>query len=85
MSSKKMKKTGRKKVLYMLKKFIKKLLTNIPVSTIGENLEEANESAISIFFNSLIKIDNAETKNETLVKSEVREAISEAKYSDKAL
>ena len=64
-SSKKVKKTGRKKVSSMLKKLIEELLTDVPVSTAGENLEEANESATSIFLQLSDKIDNAETKNES--------------------
>ncbi|CAB4494871.1 unnamed protein product [Rhizophagus irregularis] len=63
-SSKKAKKTGGKKVLSMLKKFIEELLADTPVPAIGENLEEANESATSIFLQLSDKIDNAETKNE---------------------
>ncbi|RIA87469.1 hypothetical protein C1645_827747 [Glomus cerebriforme] len=62
-----------------------------------ENLEEANESATSVFLQLSNKIDNAETKNEelkldhdkdgsqALVKSEVKEAIPKAKCSDEAL
>jgi hypothetical protein len=64
-SSKKAKKTGGKKVSSMLKKLIEELLTDVPVPTAGENLEEANESATSIFLQLSDKIDNAETKNES--------------------
>ncbi|PKK61377.1 hypothetical protein RhiirC2_718465 [Rhizophagus irregularis] len=63
-SNKKVKKTGGKKVLFMLKKLIKELLADTPVAAIGKNLEEANESATSIFLQLSNKIDNAETKNE---------------------
>ncbi|CAG8815092.1 26877_t:CDS:2 [Gigaspora margarita] len=63
-SSKKVRKTGWKKVSSMLKKLIKELLADTPVPTIGENLEKANESATSIFLQLFDKIDNAETKNE---------------------
>jgi len=64
-SSKKKKKTGGKKVSSMLKKLIEELLTDVPVPTAGKNLEEANESATSIFLQLSDKIDNAETKNES--------------------
>ncbi|CAG8845957.1 21056_t:CDS:2, partial [Gigaspora margarita] len=96
-SSKKARKTGGKKVSSMLKKLIEELLADIPVPTIGENLEKANESTTSIFLQLSNKIDNAETKNEelkpehgkdrsqALVKSEVRKAIPEAKCSNEAL
>ena len=39
--------------------------SDVPVPTAGENLEEANESATSIFLQLSDKIDNAETKNES--------------------
>ncbi|CAG8856499.1 9249_t:CDS:2, partial [Gigaspora margarita] len=64
LSSKKVRKTGGKKVSSMLKKLIKELLADTPVPTIGENLKKANESATSIFLQLSDKIDNAETKNE---------------------
>src|SRR5436305_1769115 len=64
-SNKKAKKTGGKKVSSMLKKLIEELLADTPVPAIGENLEEANESATSIFLQLSDKIDNAETKNES--------------------
>jgi hypothetical protein len=118
-SSKKAKKTGGKKVSSMLKKLIEELLTDVPVPTAGENLEEANGNETSNFLQLYDKIDSAESKNEdasrglifsyfdfgeavfkrykelklehgkdgsqALVKSEVREAIPEAKCSDEAL
>ena len=48
-SSKKVKKTGGKKVSPMLKKLIEELSTDVPVLTAGENLEEASENGVSIF------------------------------------
>ncbi|GBB83889.1 hypothetical protein RclHR1_10550009 [Rhizophagus clarus] len=48
-SSKKVKKTGGKKVSPMLKKLIEELSTDVPVPTAGENLEEASEHGVSIF------------------------------------
>ena len=48
----------------MLKKLIEELLADTPVPAIGENLEEANESATSIFLQLSDKIDSAESKNE---------------------
>ncbi|RGB27518.1 hypothetical protein C1646_718396, partial [Rhizophagus diaphanus] len=64
-SSKKAKKTDKKKVSSMLKKFIKELLADTLISTIGENLEEVNKSATSIFLQLSDKIDNAKTKNKS--------------------
>ena len=49
-----MKKTGGEKVLSMLKELIKELLTDVPVSIAGENLEERSENGVSIFCNSRI-------------------------------
>ncbi|PKK64533.1 hypothetical protein RhiirC2_787365 [Rhizophagus irregularis] len=50
-------------IIYV-KKLIEELLADTPVSAIGENLEEVNESTTSIFLQLSDKIDNAETKNE---------------------
>src|SRR4051794_37616276 len=47
-SSKKAKKTSEKKVSSMLKKLIEELLTDVPVFTAGENLEEVSENSTSI-------------------------------------
>ncbi|RGB43546.1 hypothetical protein C1646_802017 [Rhizophagus diaphanus] len=63
-SSKKAKKTGRKKVSSILKALIKELLTDVPVPTSEENLEEASENEASIFLQLSNRIDNAKTKNE---------------------
>src|SRR2546421_5744208 len=60
-SSKKAKKTGGKKVLTMLKKLIDELLTDVPVPTAGENLEEANDNGAgpgSVFLQLYYKIDS---------------------------
>ena len=62
-SNKKAKKTGGKKILSMLKEFIKELLTDVPVPTAEENLEEASENEASIFLQLSNRIDNAKTKN----------------------
>src|SRR4051794_32596942 len=70
-SNKKAKKTGgKKKVSSTLKQLIEELLTDVPVPTAGENLEEANENGAvqegpgSIFLQLSEKIDKAESKNE---------------------
>jgi hypothetical protein len=69
-SNKKVKKTGGKKVSSMLKELIEELLTDVPVPTAEENLEETNENGAipegpaSIFLQLSNRIDNAETKNE---------------------
>src|SRR5205823_7886301 len=63
-SSKKAKKTSGKKVSSMLKKLIEELLTDVPVPTAEENLEEASENSTSIFLQLSERIDHAETKNE---------------------
>ncbi len=66
LSSKKVKKTGKKKVSIMLKKFIKELLSNvIPIS--NRSLKEINDIVLnirSIFLQLFNKIDNAKLKNE---------------------
>ncbi|RIA91885.1 hypothetical protein C1645_821434 [Glomus cerebriforme] len=70
-SNKKAKKTnGKKKVSSTLKELIEELLTDVPVPTAGENLEETSkngaipEGPASIFLQLSNRIDNAETKNE---------------------
>jgi hypothetical protein len=58
-SSKKVKKTGGKKVSSTLNQLIEELLTDVPVPIAGENLEEVSENGVSIFLQLSNRIDNA--------------------------
>ncbi|CAG8825143.1 20910_t:CDS:2, partial [Gigaspora margarita] len=91
-SSKKVKKTGGKKVSSTIKQLIEELLTDIPDG--GRSLEETSypTNTGGVFWKLSNRIDSAESKNEdashgarALVKSEVRKEIPKAKFSDDAL